>query len=437
MKTKELCALAAKYVISYKKRYMFLFSALSLGFCIISVISSLKDGMSDAIYYSAQNHYSGDIIIAGFEKETKSDNHIYAETIPLIHEKIEESGIKPDKKILRTMQNQDSFLYYNGSDVPVKYVAGVDWDAEMDYFNSLNFVEGFPSPDFNDDTILISAPVASFLGARLGDIVLLETETKHGQKNTVYLTIGGIIDDRSFFGYYKTFVSRQTINNVIGFDLGDCSTIGLFFSDRSSIENKREKLQRLLSEILPLRPLVYDRSDFNREQDWNWNGIMFFLLTVSVYVSDVAQILQALNILSYFLYTMMLLIILVSAGVTYRLILHERIKETGAMRAIGFYENDIRRILIVESFILATVSIAAGFCIALFINWRVSYLSFSWFPSFEIFLKNGRLLALYNPRVTALNIASIYAILFIAVYAPALRMSRCPLPEMLSGAYKE
>ena len=93
--------------------------------------------MADAIYYSAQNHYSGDIIIAGFEKEINADQHIYAETIPLLRQKIEESDIEPDKIVLRTLENSaDNTIYYNGTAVPLKYVVGVDWDAEIDYFNS-------------------------------------------------------------------------------------------------------------------------------------------------------------------------------------------------------------------------------------------------------------------------------------------------------------
>ncbi|MDR2445465.1 MAG: FtsX-like permease family protein [Spirochaetaceae bacterium] len=437
MRVTELCKLSLNYVVSYRRRYLFLFSALVLGFCIISVIGSLKDGMADAIYYSAQNHYSGDIIIAGFEKELDADQHIYAETIPLIRQKIEESGIAPDKIVLRTLENNtDNTIYFNGTAVPLKYVVGVDWDAEIDYFNSLNFTEGSPSPDFDDGTILISTPVAAYIGARLGDLVLLETETLYGQKNTAFFTIGGVVDDRSLFGYYKSFVSRRALNTVIGFAADDCSTVGLFFGKRAGIESKRKKLQAILEDVVPLRPLVHDRDGFSDQQDWKWTGVMFFLLTIPVYVSEVTQILQALNIIAYFLYIMMLLIILVSAGVTYRLILHERTKEIGTMRTLGFYEKDIRRVLLVESFILATVSLVTGFCLTLFVNWIVSRLSFSWFPSFEIFLKNGRLQSLYNPLMVALNIAAIYIILITAVYVPSFRLSRGPLPEMLSGAGK-
>jgi ABC-type lipoprotein release transport system permease subunit len=438
MKVKELCRLSIKYVKSYRRRYLFLFSALVLGFSIINVIGSLKDGMADAIYYSAQNHYSGDIIVAGFEKELDADQHIYAETVPLILQQVKESGIKPDKITMRTMENSaDSILYYNGATVLLKYVTGVDWEIEADYFGALNFTEGGPALGFDDDTIIISAPIASYIGAHAGDLVLLETETLYGQKNTAFFTIGGIVDDRSLFGYYKSFVSRRALNAVIGFEAEDCSTIGLFFDKRGGLEAKRKKLQSALEYVLPLRPLVYNRDEFDEQKDWNWTGVMFFLMTTSVYVSEVTRILQALNIIAYFLYVMMLLIILVSAGVTYRLILHERAKEIGVMRAIGFYEKDIRRVLLAESFILATLSIVTGFFLTLFINWLVSRLSFSWFPSFEIFLKNGRLIAVYTLFSTALNIAAVYVILFMAVYVPSFGLSRSPLPGLLSGAGKE
>ncbi|MDR0409993.1 MAG: ABC transporter permease [Spirochaetaceae bacterium] len=436
MKIKDLFTLSVKYVNGYRRRYLFLFCAMSFGFCVISVTGSLKDGMARSVYYSARDHYSGDIIIAGFEKEIKSENHIYAETIPLIQEKIEETGINPYKKILRTMQHQDSFIHYNGGAVPVKYVTGVDWEAERDYFYTLNFVEGDPSVDFDDETIIISAPMASRLGARAGDIVLLETETLHGQKNTAFFTVGGIIDDRSIFGYFKVFAPRRAVNKIIGFAPDDCSTIGLIFDNSADIESSRQKLQEALTGIVPLRPLVYDRDGFDREQDWNWSGVMFFLLTIGVYISEVSQILQALNILAYFLYVVTLLIILVSAGVTYRLILHERIKEIGAMRAIGFYEKDIRRALAFEAIILASVSIVTGFCAALLLNHVISYLPFSRFPGFDIFLNNGRLLAVYNFAATSINIAATYIILLVAVYVPAFRLSRSPLPEMLAGGFK-
>jgi putative ABC transport system permease protein len=140
-----------------------------------------------------------------------------------------------------------------------------------------------------------------------------------------------------------------------------------------------------------------------------------------------------MRIISYFLYAMMLLIIFVSALVTWRLILRERSRELGTMRAIGFYGGDLRYILVTESLGLALVSLAAGFLLSIFFSWLVTCIPFSWFPSFEIFMKDGELRSLYLPGTMLINVAAVFAVLTAAVWEPAFRSSRDHLPEMLSG----
>jgi hypothetical protein len=48
-------------------------------------------------------------------------------------------------------------------------------------------------------------------------------------------------------------------------------------------------------------------------------------------------------------------------------------------------------------------------------------------------MKNGKLMALYLPGTMALNIIAAFCILFAAVWFPAFRQSRRPLPPMISG----
>jgi ABC-type antimicrobial peptide transport system permease subunit len=165
-----------------------------------------------------------------------------------------------------------------------------------------------------------------------------------------------------------------------------------------------------------------------------WKGINVFVVTLPVHLSEVAQLLDAMNLLVYFLYGMMLLIIFASAAVTCRLILHERTREIGTMRAIGFYEVDIRHIMIMETLCLGIISLVAGFVFASILSFLLTLVPASWFPSFEIFMKNGKLIALYNPKTMLLNIAAVFCMLFPAIFFPAVRVSRLPLPQMLTGA---
>ena len=140
-----------------------------------------------------------------------------------------------------------------------------------------------------------------------------------------------------------------------------------------------------------------------------------------------------MNVLTYFLYWMMLIVILVSAAVTYRLILHERAMEIGVMRVIGFSGKDLYLVLWTEIIVLGFISMVVGFFIARILSFIVSLLSFSWFPGFEIFLKDGRLKTLLLPSTMLINTLSVFVVLVMLGLVPSFRASLKKLPKLLSG----
>ncbi|MDR2553473.1 MAG: ABC transporter permease [Treponema sp.] len=425
--------IALQYLWRYRRRYLFLFLALGFGFGVVTVVSSLKDGMKENLYLSAQSHYAGDIIAMGYERSGKINHHLTPAEIKAILDAAETAGLDVSSAVLRTtvIGRNEGSVYFNGASAILKYIVGADWEQERGFFKKLAYT-GEPGL-LGEDSILISAPAARELGARQGDSITLETATVLGQKNTGTFVIGGIVEDASFFSYYKAYISRTALNDLVGFPAEDCSIIGFFLPDRTKIETRREAFQRELSFRIPTHPLVYDREAFDNEIDNLGEGIHTLLITLQVYLSEVAQLMNAIDLASYVLQGMMMVIILVSAAVTCRLILHERIRETGTMRAIGFYESDIRLIFKIEIFGAAILSLAAGFIIALAVNWFLSFTSFRWFPGFEVFMQDGRLSALYLPKTLGLNIIAVFGILALAIWVPVFRNSRSPLPQMLSG----
>jgi ABC-type antimicrobial peptide transport system permease subunit len=430
-KIAALFKLGIKYLYRYRRRYGFLLAALVFGFAVVTFITSSKDGMYDNVYYSAQSHYAGDIVAVGYDDKT-SITHLGQNEISAILEAASVSGISSKHTILRTLVGDSGVVFFNGNVVMQKYVVGCDWEAEAYLFSKMDF-ESPPETVIGDDGIILSQPVARRLGAVMGDSVILETETRWGQKNTGIFIVRGIIRDSSIFGYYKIYVSRISLNRLLLFDDGDCSTIGFFFDSPSSSEKMRILLQNALANTTQIGPLVYNRDELSAERKNNWKGIKIFLYTMPVYLSEISDLLGAMNIVTYFLYGMMLLIILVSTAVTYRLILHERAREMGVMRSIGFYDSDLRFVLWVEIFTLGIFSLLAGFILAWLLSRAASFLSFSWFPSFEIFLKKGRLSVLYLPLTIIVNVALIFLVLAAAAVFPSFRASKKNLTALLSG----
>jgi ABC-type lipoprotein release transport system permease subunit len=431
--------LSVKYLFRYRRRYLFLFIALVFGFGIITFITSIKDGMDENVYLSAQSNYAGDIIVAGYYRNTwqgrlkKNDS----EQIIKLAEKLNPVQIVKRTNFSFSLMDQCN-LYFNGTIVTIEHIVGVDWYNEADYFDKLEY-SSYGGLSFNDETIIVSAPVAHELGVRIGDSLTLETESRNGWKNTSTFIVGAVVDDSTIFGYHRVFVSRSALNGILSYDADDCSTIGFYISDRHNLEKKRMLLHKDLAMNFHVGSLANSREETIEEMlpvwtgEWEEGEIKIFVLTIPIYLAEVADLLNAMNLVSYFLYWMMLLIILVSAMVTNRLILQERTRELGTMRVIGFFEGDICYILVSESFSLGLISLAGGFAFALFLAWAVTFAPFSWFPSLEIFMKNGKLMALYAPKTVITNIAAAFCMIALAVWFPAWRSSRNPLPGMLAG----
>ncbi|MCL2185719.1 MAG: FtsX-like permease family protein [Treponema sp.] len=433
-KIKLLANLGFKYLKRYRRRYAFLLAALVFCFAIVTFITSSKDSMYSNLYYSAQSHYAGDIVAVGYKNSEHSIRYIGNEDIKSLLDAVDASGINPVHTVKRTNYEITGVVYFNGTPVVQKYVIGCDWEKEAHIFSKINFKSPVTGA-LTDDSIIISSPVADILGAKNGDVVTLEINNKFGQKDTGQFTVNGIIQDTSIFGYFKVYVSRITLNRLRDMDDNECTVMGFFLKNPSDAQESRLILHRELRKRTQTGPLLSDREDMSRElkTPFAWDDTKIFLYTLPVYLSEIASLMDAMNLLTYLLYGIMLIIILVSASVTYRLILHDRTKEIGVMRSIGFLSEDLKLVLWTEILILGFISIAAGFILSIIFSLAASFISFSWFPSFEIFLRNGRLTPLFLPKTVVLNIVLTLLILIIAVVFPASRASNKNLPSLLSG----
>ncbi|MCL1993155.1 MAG: FtsX-like permease family protein [Spirochaetes bacterium] len=437
-----LFKLGIKYLLRYRRRYGFLFAALVFGFAVITFITTTKDGMYDSVYFAAQAHYAGDIVAVGHESGSGMNiSHLLQQNeIDAILRAAEVAGINPEHIVKRTLLGFEwSVIHFNGIAVSLRHVVGSDWDSQAFLFDRMAFY-GEPVFPASDNSIFVSAPVARHMGLQVGDSLVLEVDTVWGQRNTGVFVVHGLIDNASFFAYHKVYVPRVTLNRLLLLDDNDSSTIGFFLDNPTpaNAERNRQLLQNaLLQEAeagnLLLGPLVHNRYELETEINRSWNGIKLMLYTLPVYLSEISELLGAMDAITYFLYAMMLVIIFASAAVTYKLILHERTMEMGIMRAVGFYGGDLRMVLWVEIIVLALISLIVGFLVSLILSGIVSRISFAWFPSFEIFMRDGRLLPLYTAGRLLFNSGLAFAVLVLATLVPSFRVSTKKLTGLLSG----
>ena len=430
MRIIRLAILSYRYFILHFRKYLFLLIALSFGFGVITTLTAIRAGMEENLYFTSQSHYSGDLVILG-------DGKKYIKRIKApskIDELLKSADIDIESIIHRTQLGR-STLYFNGVAVRQKYVIGVDWRDEASYFSNLEY-QNIGSDPFQPGSIIISSPVAEQLNVKLGDQVILEVSTTKKQVNTGSFIVSGIVQDRSIFGYFKCYLDRKELNRLILFKEEECSNIGVYLAESVSSESAVAKIHSIFSPSIQTAPIISNRIELDKERDKKWKGTKYFILPLSVYLSEVSDLLLAIELISYFLYVMMLLIIIVSVLVTLRLLLHQREKEIGTMRAIAFMQSEIVLMLLLETVILFVLSVIIGFILARLVIWSASFFSFEAIPSFEIFMRNGKLTAVYSLRTFLVNCGIVLVSLLPAVIWPVYNASRQPLAVVLSGGNK-
>jgi len=109
---------------------------------------------------------------------------------------------------------------------------------------------------------------------------------------------------------------------------------------------------------------------------------------------------------------------------TFRMVMYERIREIGTMRAIGIRREGIRSMFLYEALFLAIGGAIAGIVAALILMGGFSLLNFGEESPLFILLRNGHL-SFFLPPMRALgNIAIIAVLTLIAALAPAIQASR-------------
>jgi ABC-type lipoprotein release transport system permease subunit len=428
MKTGHKILLAFKYFTGHYHRYIFLIMAVSFSFAIITTMTSLSEGMYNSVYKAAEQHYGGQLFIMGFHKQYRNLGLIDDEKE--VRQAVKSLEKQPERVVKRTLVYGDGVLYFAGNSSRQRNLYGVDFDVEQEDFSQLDYVPGSQFDFEGAKSIIISKPVADLLGVRLGDDVVLKLKTKTGQNNTGTFIVKAIFYDESIFGYYKCYIDRTELNKLLDFDREAYSSLGLYFKTSEDAQNQAEILYSELEKSLPMNPFINQKEDYTKGLNQNWQGIRYFVMTLELFVSQVAELLTAIEILSYFLYIMISLIVLVSISVTYKLIIHERSSEIGTMRAMGLQRMDVLGVLVIEAFIVFIVSLLIGGILSLLFLWIISFFTFSFIPGFEIFLTKGRLLPGFTVQDISSNILLLVFIIFPALWIPSFRASRLKIASI-------
>lgn len=426
-----LFQMALRYLRGHARRYVFVLIVLALGSAFITVASSLADGMEEAVTSAALRHYAGHVFVIGRNKQ--EGNTMVIDHPREVRAALERAGVPAERIIRRTHEHLGASVVFAGDAVRLKDVFGVDFRAEADLFESFAYADGSFDPSWGADTIVISEPTARRLGARVGDRLTLRLETRNEQANTRSLIVRAITEDDSIWGYARAYAARDTLTAVMDLAPAEFSMLGILLPDMGEATQWARRIEEEIGAHLDTAGRIETKGALTRSIRERWEGTRYFVFALPVYISEVTDLLTAMQAGSYALLAMIILVVLAAVVVTYRVVLHDRRREIGTMLAVGFTRGRVVAVLVAEAAILLAAGIAAGGVLAVGINNAIAGLSFDWIPGFEIFMQGGALTARYRPATVATNAAVVLGVTLPVTAGMALRTVRREIPALIRG----
>ena len=197
------------------------------------------------------------------------------------------------------------------------------------------------------------------------------------------------------------------------------------------IDRNAETLYRVLSERLP----VFDRAKanaeenpvealFEQEDEETWEGTRYRFYTLNDVLSQADQIIRILNTTGVVILLVLFVIIMIGITNTFRMIMIERTKEIGTMRALGMQRQGIRSLFLFEALFLALGGALFGLIIAGIAMLVLSRIFWGLDTPIYILLKNGYLTFRLIPIQVLLHFSIVAVLTVLAALIPARNAAR-------------
>ena len=487
-----LMRLAWRNLSRQKRRSFLLGGAIAFSVFIVVLINGLAGGIQASIRKNASDLVSGHIFYTEFiHGENDRTIQKVADDKPFMAA-IDAVGISPEIMTKRTV-SWGTVIAPNGS--TMRTVTGIDWESESDFAKDLRLFSGSAAAMSGSDGILISSSLAEILdlipreklsyieredlrrtvkkdlAARgvsdkkalakelearvesaeaerkttrrlaleqsIGEVLIVQLKTINGQVNTGDFRIAGIYEARVDFAAY---VDRTVLNRILAMGGPEYNILGVFLKSTAGIDALTVRLQRELEKTVPMFAYekVVGRSSnelqgvINREE---FSGSMGMVTNLNNELGVWGKI--DLFALAASLAVMLVILLVIMVGIvnTYRIIVQERTKEIGTLRAVGTLRKDVRNMFVLEALLLALGGLVAGTVAAILALFIISIPEFSTFAELAWFLDKGHLAFAVQPPMLVATLLIVGASTIIAALIPAGKAARLKPAQAFRGTF--
>ena len=373
-------SLALKNLSRNKRRNAVLAVAIAFGFFIVTSVDGLITGMVNVLEYQITQLVGGNVIVQGLEWQNSTVPDGTANLVNIVRDRnyakevVDSCGIKYDYYSCYTMSGGQ--LIFNGKK-SVAQIYGRDL-TEQKLRESMQFSSGGIDASVKNG-IIISEKTAESLNVQVGDSVIYSTNTVYGQNTFADVTIMGITKTNTFISTMQGYMDIDQLNEIIEMPEGGYSMFSIYIPNqnqqtraafaierriRQDHENNPEinVTDRLLA--MTTNPTNIGKGLENQLDPKNpeneWKGVMYGVETLYDEIPQLKTVLFVVHVITTVILIVILLIVMVGVSNTYRMVLYERIREIGTMRALGMTGSITRRVFTNEAVILCLIGAVIG-----------------------------------------------------------------------------
>jgi len=421
---KTTANIAFRNLSRQKKRSFLLGGAIAFGVMIVTLINGFAGAFSANVSENFSHLLAGHVFVSGAEKNGDKELSVIRDDAAL-SQAVRDAGI-PLKYLTRRSEFSGT-LIFEGKKIRTN-VAGVELATEDYLRERLVLKDGSWDNAADPKALILSEKIAERLNVQVGDRLLVQMQTVNGQNNVGEFRLAGISYDSGIFGQLLSYAGLEYVNELLGLKSGEYQTMGIMLDSLKSAEPAADKLYAGLSASVamfergerdengaqtPFQALMREQ---NKEE---WEGVRYRLFTINELLAQIEQIVAALDTAAGVILVVLFIIIMVGIANTFSMVMFERIREIGTMRAMGVQRSGVRQMFLFEALFLAIGGAVAGIAAALLVMGGLSLINFGMDSPAFLILKNGHL-SFYLPPLRAIgNIVIIALLTLLAVARPA------------------
>lgn len=372
--------LALRNLTRQKRRNIVLAIAIAFGFFVVTVLDGFASGAVGCFEDQITQLLGGTVLIQGLEKLPPETEDGKSKVVTIVRDRdyiknIVENNNKIKYKSYSCYSTATGQMIFEGQKSIVQLFGRDLTDKSL--LESFQFTEGGIENLTDSQVLIISDKTAESMNLAVGDPVLISAQTIYGQNNVADFTVAGIYKSNGFLNTMQCFGDLDYVNQLVEIPEGGYSTFTINLKNKNEqdlvamlIENQiRQDNLNVTSrlEAMKLNPANIGKGIEKQlyPDEVMWEGTKYAVETFYDELPAMKQVLFYVHMITTIILIVILLIVMVGISNTYRMILYERIREIGTMRAIGMTARKTKKIFSLEAIILCLFGALMGLALAL------------------------------------------------------------------------